>query len=169
MSVETLVALGRTPHRRDAADREAVEAALARMELGALRHRTATRLSGGEQARVLIARALAQETPLLLADEPTAGLDPAHQLATLARLGGLAAEGRGVLVSLHDLALAVQSCTRVVVLAKGGAVAADGPPEAVLTPALLAAVFGIEALRIETPRGIVLQPVGVIAGTGPGG
>ncbi|MRX51390.1 ATP-binding cassette domain-containing protein [Paracoccus sp. S-4012] len=163
ISVERLVALGRTPHAPGPADRAAVEAALARMDLGALRHRTATRLSGGEQARVLIARALAQETPLLVADEPTAGLDPAHQLAAMASFAGLAAEGRGVLVSLHDLGLAAQSCTRVVVLAPGGVgVAADGPPEAVLTPDLLARVFGIEAVRVETPRGPMLQPVAVV-------
>ena len=88
VSVQTLIALGRIPHlprgaRLRDADRKAVDGAIAHMGLEAMRERTATQLSGGEQARVLIARALAQETPLLLVDEPTAGLDPAHQIATM--------------------------------------------------------------------------------------
>ena len=86
--VETLVMLGRLPHlaagaRPSAADHEAVSRALDRMDLAALAKRPATELSGGEQARVLIARVLAQATPLILADEPVAGLDPAHQITAM--------------------------------------------------------------------------------------
>jgi iron complex transport system ATP-binding protein len=77
--------------------------ALDAMGLTAFAQRAATELSGGEQARVLIARALAQDTPLILADEPTAGLDPGHQIGTLERFEDLARDGKSVLVSLHDL------------------------------------------------------------------
>jgi energy-coupling factor transporter ATP-binding protein EcfA2 len=134
--VETLVRLGRTPHRAAGghdADVRAVEAALARMELGGFRHRPATQLSGGEQARVLIARALAQQAPLMLADEPIAGLDPAHQLAAMEVFAGLAAEGRAVVAALHDLGLAARYCSRLVLM-HGGRVVADGLPGTVLTP-----------------------------------
>src|SRR5690606_29888788 len=99
---------------------------LARMDLNALRQRPATRLSGGEQARVLIARALAQETPLLLADEPTAGLDPAAQIAVMEIFAELAAAGGAVVAALHDLGLAARHCTRLVLLHEGR-IAADGP------------------------------------------
>lgn len=163
VTVETLVALGRLPHGRrpGPADAAAVDAALERMALGPFRKRTATRLSGGEQARVLIARALAQETPLLMADEPIAGLDPAHQIATMEVFRSLAGEGRGVLVSLHDLGLAARHCTRVVALSSGRVVA-DGPPAEVLTDTLLARAFHISAYHADTEDGPVFQPLRVI-------
>ncbi|MDN5788600.1 ABC transporter ATP-binding protein, partial [Pseudorhodobacter sp.] len=135
--------------------------ALQRMELDPLRQRTATRLSGGEQARVLLARALAQESPLLMADEPIAGLDPAHQIATMRCFSELAAEGRSILVSLHDLGLAARYCTRLVVLAKGRIVA-DGNPQDVLTPQLLRDAFGVTAWFEQTPDGPVFQPLEVV-------
>ena len=165
VSVEMLVALGRTPHlatgqRPSTTDQMAVDRALARMDLTALRQRTATQLSGGEQARVLIARALAQETPLLMADEPIAGLDPAHQLATMQCFADLAKGGHSVLVSLHDLGLAARYCTRLLVLAQGRIVA-DGPPQSVLTPQLLRDAFGITAWFKQTPQGPVFQPLEV--------
>ena len=161
VSVETLVRLGRTPHRAAGgprADTRAVDAALARMELEDFRHRTATRLSGGEQARVLIARALAQEAPLLLADEPIAGLDPAHQLAAMETFAALAGEGHGVVAALHDLGLAARFCTRIVVLHQGEK-HADDAPGAVLTPELLAHVFAIRAHYEQTRDGPVFQPL----------
>jgi len=163
VTVETLVALGRLPHGRrpGPADAAAVDAALERMALGPFRKRTATRLSGGEQARALIARALAQETPLLMADEPIAGLDPAHQIATMEVFRSLAGEGRGVLVSLHDLGLAARHCTRVVALS-AGRVVADGPPAEVLTDTLLARAFHISAYHADTEDGPVFQPLRVI-------
>lgn len=136
-----------------------VAVAMARMDLAPFAERPATALSGGEQARVLIARALAQDTPLLLADEPIAGLDPAHQIACMEVFQSLAREGRAVVASLHDLGLAARHCTRLVVLAKGRIVA-DGAPRAVLTPALLAEVFGISAHIAETEAGLVVQPLG---------
>jgi len=166
VSVETLVSLGRTPHLGGwqgigAADRAHVDAALATMGLEALRHRTATRLSGGEQAMTLIARALAQETPLLMADEPIAGLDPANQISTMKVFARLATEGRAVIASLHDLGLAARHCTRLVMLGEGG-VAADGPPADVLTPETLARIFHVSAHYADTPQGPVFQPLETI-------
>ncbi len=161
ISVAALVALGRLPHRSAAAaDAAAVEAALAAMELGPLRDRPATALSGGERARVLIARALAQEAPLLLADEPTAGLDPAHALSLMAAFRALARAGRGVLVSLHDLGLAARWCDRLILLDRGRVVA-EGPPAQVLTPERLAAVYGITAHIGRDASGPILQPTGL--------
>ena len=97
------------------------------MGLQGYRDRSATALSGGEQARVLIARALAQETPLLLADEPVAGLDPEAQLRLMQVFRDLAGEGRAVVASIHDLGLAALRCTRLVLMA-AGRIVADGPP-----------------------------------------
>lgn len=164
--VETLIALGRIPHlprgsRLREVDRTAVDAAMMHMGLAALRNRTATQLSGGEQARVLVARALAQETPLLMADEPIAGLDPAGQIATMRVFAGLADTGRAVIVSLHDLGLAARHCSRLVLLGEGRLVA-DGAPEDVLTEANLREVFGVSAHFEQTARGPVFQPLEVI-------
>lgn len=166
VDVETLVMLGRTPHlgagqRVSEDDRAAVEEALVRMELTPLRHRSAQRLSGGEQARVLIARALAQQTPLLMADEPIAGLDPAHQIATMQLFAELAAQGHSVIVSLHDLGLAARHCTRLVVVDRGG-IAADGAPREVLSAELLRESFGLRAHLQETPEGLIFQPLDVV-------
>jgi len=165
VTVETLIALGRLPHlprgaRLREEDRAAVDRAIDRMGLEPFRARTATRLSGGEQARVLIARALAQETPLLMADEPIAGLDPARQIETMQVFAALAAEGRAALVSLHDLGLAARHCTRLVLM-DGGRVVADGPPGQVLIPAHLHDVFGVDAYYRDTEAGPVFQPMQV--------
>ncbi|MFD2173779.1 ABC transporter ATP-binding protein [Rhodobacter lacus] len=154
MPVIDLVALAQGG-RRDAPE---VAAAMARMDVTALGPRPATALSGGEQARVLIARALAQNTPLLLADEPIAGLDPAHQIACMRLFADLAAEGRSVVVALHDLALAARHCTRIVVLS-GGRIVADGAPRAVLTAALLETVFGIRCHLDEIEGAPVVVPL----------
>ncbi|MFP5508995.1 MAG: ABC transporter ATP-binding protein [Alphaproteobacteria bacterium] len=166
MEVETLVALGRVPHlprgaQPGAVDRAAIDDAIHRLGLDGFRHRIATQLSGGEQGRVLIARALAQQTPLLLADEPIAGLDPAQQIATMQVFSGLAEEGRAVLVSLHDLGLAARHCTRLILMHQGRVVA-DGAPAEVLTAELMAKVYGISIWRQDSPLGPVLQPMGVL-------
>ncbi|MDA7949597.1 MAG: ABC transporter ATP-binding protein [Hyphomicrobiaceae bacterium] len=170
VSVETLVTLGRVPYGAgrtalSAEDARAVSAALDQMDLEVFRQRIATRLSGGEQARVLLARALAQETPLLLADEPVAGLDPAHQITTMEVFRRLAYDGRSVVVSLHDLGLAARFCTRLVMMDKGRLVA-DGMPGEVLSPERLASVFGITAWRADTPEGLVIQPT-ALSGSAP--
>lgn len=166
VSVETLVMLGRIPHlsagqRPSDTDRAVVEAAMVSMDIAPFRNRSATELSGGEQTRVLIARTLAQETPLIIADEPVAGLDPAHQIATLQTFAGLAREGRSVLVSLHDLGLAARHCSRLILLSDGRIVA-DGPPVEVLTPERVAEIFGIRAFYRETEDGPVFQPLEVV-------
>ena len=159
VSVAALVALGRLPHADGGA--LAVEDALHRMGLSAFRDRRATELSGGEQARVLIARALAQEAPLLLADEPIAGLDPAAQIATMRVFADLAFEGGGVVAALHDLGLAARHCTRLVVMSRGRMVA-DGTPREVLTPQVLAEVFHIRAHYTDTQDGPVFQPLDLL-------
>lgn len=162
VSVEALVSLGRGPHlRNDKADAAAVTRALDHMGLESYRHRTATHLSGGEQARVLIARCLAQDTPLLLADEPVAGLDPEAQIKTMQVFEGLAREGRAVVASIHDLGLAARHCTRLVMLHQGRLVA-DGAPRDVLTDENLATVFGVRGYHAETEDGPVFLPMGVV-------
>ena len=162
MPVRDLVALGRLPHlargaRLKPEDACVVEGALARLGLEDLSERAVTELSGGELARVLLARALAQETPLIFADEPAAGLDPAHQISVMRLFAGLAKQGRGVVVTCHDLGLAARHCTRIAVI-EAGRLVADGPPAEILTPELLARVFRISA-RIENgPDGLFILP-----------
>jgi iron complex transport system ATP-binding protein len=131
---------------------------MARADVARFRDRPATELSGGEQARALIARALAQAAPLTLADEPTAGLDPAHQIAAMEAFAALAAEGRAAVVSLHDLGLAARWCSRLVLM-QAGEVVADGPPEAVLTPDRLRAVYGVEVHLAREAEGLIVQPL----------
>lgn len=142
LKVVEVVALGRLPHGAvglEAAVARAMEAA----DVTALRHRTAGSLSGGERARVLLARALAVEAPILLADEPIAALDPFHQLQVMEVLRATARAGACVVTVLHDLTLAARFCDRLLLL-DGGRVAAEGPPADVLQPKRLAAIYGVE-------------------------
>ena len=163
VSVETVVSLGRLAYgrRKTAEDQAQVDAALNRMDLSHLSSRAATQLSGGEQARALIARALAQDTPLLMADEPTAGLDPAHQIATMQTFAQLAREGRSVITSIHDLGLAARHCSRLILLGRHQVIA-DGRPAQVLTPDNLANVFGISAWFQDADHGLICQPFEVV-------
>lgn len=163
LSVESVVALGRIPHlppfaQPGAKDRAEVENALALTDTRHLRDRTFSALSGGERARVLMARVLAQSTPVLVADEPTAGLDPGHQIALLETLDALSKAGRTVIVSLHEIALAARWCGRIVLM-DGGRVVADGPPRDVLTARHFAEVYGVRILRSDTEDGLFVQPV----------
>lgn len=140
---------------------EAQARAIRRMGLENYTTRSATALSGGEQARVLIARALAQDTPLLLADEPAAGLDPEAQIRAARVFRDLAGEGRAVVASMHDLGLAARHCTRLVLMARGKVVA-DGPARMVLSDTNLAEVFGVRGFYAQTESGPVFQPLDVI-------
>jgi iron complex transport system ATP-binding protein len=163
IAVEDVVMLGRAPYRSGLAppsdeDAAAVEAALRAMDLMAVRKRSARMLSGGERSRVLMARALAQQTPLLLADEPTTGLDPAHQIGLMETFRGMAREGKTVLASLHDLALAAQWCDRLLLLHEGRIVSA-GAAQEVLTPSALKQVYGVEAFFGESPAGRIVVPI----------
>lgn len=166
MSVRSVVALGRLPYRsrlgpRRAEDEAAIAQALAAMDVAGLAERSVDALSGGERARVLIARALAQGAGQLLADEPTAGLDPAHALRLFAHLRQLAGAGRSVLVATHDLSLAARYAHRVLVLAAGRRLAL-GPPSQVLTAELLALAFGVRAVHTtigQVPVVVPLEPL----------
>jgi iron complex transport system ATP-binding protein len=157
VAVESLVALGRLPWRdRGGAE---VAAALAALSLEPLRQRRASQLSGGERARVLLARVLAGTPRWILADEPLAALDLAHQLNLIAHLRACAAGGQGVVVVLHDLGLAMNHADRVLVL-KDGRLIADGPPAAALSPAVIAQAWGVSARWLGEPgaRALVTGP-----------
>ncbi len=157
IDVATLVALGRLPHRRgwagpSPADAAAIAAAIAATDLAGLAGRVVNSLSGGERARALLARVLAGQPHWLLADEPLANLDPAHQWDTLACLRAAAAAGAGVAIVLHDLAHAARIADHLVLMAAGRVVAA-GPPETVLTPERIADVYGVTTARVALPDG----------------
>lgn len=170
VSVERAVALGRLPWlgfggEPGPRDVELCRAAMRDMDVADLAARPATELSGGEQARVLAARAVAQDTPVLIADEPASGLDPAHQITMMAAFGAIARRGKAILVSLHDLTLAARWCDRVV-LVKDGRVAAEGAPRLVMDAPALERVFGIRAHFAEEDGRPVLAPVGLAAAAG---
>lgn len=159
VDVATLVGLGRIPFRRRASDADneaAVRRAMQATHTTQWSQRLVTTLSGGERARVLLARVLAGESDWILADEPFAGLDPAHQFEAADLLRSLASQGHGVLLTIHDLALAARIADRVIVLHRGRIVA-DGTPEAALTPTTLREVYGIEAQWLSVrERGVPL-------------
>ena len=142
VAVRHLVALGRLPHRDrgEAPIRVAMDA----LDITRFADRPASRLSGGERARVLLARVLATEPEWILADEPLAALDLAHQLALLGHLRRSAEEGTGVVLVLHDLALARNHADRVVVL-DDGAIAAEGAASTALSEDVLQRVWGVSA------------------------
>jgi len=147
-TVERVVEMGRTPHRSrlDWSDgSDAVERAMERTGVTRFRDRDVGSLSGGERRRVLLARALAQETPALLLDEPTASLDIDHQVRMLGLVTDLVGEGRTALAAIHDLGLAARFCDRVCLLT-GGEIRTAGPPAEVLTAETLEAVFGTAAV-----------------------
>ena len=163
VSVESVVRLGRLPHQPTcpAKDRVAVDAAMGVMDVRDLAGRSVLELSGGERARVLVARALAQEAAFMLVDEPTAGLDPAHALILFRHLSHLANVGHGVMVAVHDLSLAARFCHRLVLIYAGN-VLADGPPNEVLASDNLEKVFGVRAVLLHLEGALTVVPFEMI-------
>ena len=157
LSVRALAALGRLPHGDRAA--EPVERALAALDLQDLAGRPVSTLSGGERARALLARVLAGEPRWILADEPLAALDLAHQLALLRHLRDAAEGGTGVVLVLHDLARAMNHADRVLVL-EGGRLVADGAPEEALNADTVARVWGVPVRWLGEPgaRALAADP-----------
>ena len=157
LAARQIVALGRLAHRKalaalSLADENAIDDALMRSDAWQFAQRRMDELSAGERARILFARALATRAPVLLADEPAAYLDPAHQLRLMELLREEASRGTAVAVTLHDLALASRHCDEIIVL-DHGCVAGQGRPDAALSDPILARVFGIEAVRTSDATG----------------
>jgi iron complex transport system ATP-binding protein len=162
ISVERLVSLGRLPHlapmsRIGAADEAAIAEAMERADVAQFRGRVATELSGGERARVMLARALAVGAAGLIVDEPLAALDPGHQIDVMELLRREAEAGLLVIVVLHDLTIAARYCDRLVLLDQGKMVE-DGAPMAVLTPERLRSVYGITARIEQDADGALVVP-----------
>jgi iron complex transport system ATP-binding protein len=166
-SVLDCVLMGRTPHLRLLENESASDLAIARQamvatNIWAIGDRLIGEISGGERQRVVIARALAQQTPVLLLDEPTAHLDIGHQAAVLEMARDLRTrDGKAVLAIVHDLTLAAQYCDRLIMLHRGEVVA-QGAPEDVVTPEVLREVYGTRAAVFphpETGRPVVAPSV----------
>lgn len=148
LSVRNLVALGRLPHGDEGTVQ--IAGALEATHLAELAGRPVSTLSGGERARALLARVFAGDPQWVLADEPLAALDFYHQLEVLASLRAAAGMGRGVVMVLHDLALAMNHADRVIVLNQGR-VHADGPPEEALSVGNIIEVWGVAARWLGEP------------------
>ena len=164
MLAREVVALGRLPHRSPFAapspeDHAATARALEATETEELAHRPIGELSGGERARVLLARVLAGEPRWLLADEPLASLDPSHQADLLDRLRAFAGEGRGVAIVLHDLVQAQRAADDALLL-DHGRVVAFGLAADVLTPDHLQAVFGVRVIAARDGERLLWVPAG---------
>jgi iron complex transport system ATP-binding protein len=158
-----IVALGRYPHgatdpaRLRPEDRAAVKRAMQATGVSEFGDRRVTELSGGERSRVALARVFAVEAPVILADEPTASLDPRHQLDVMKRLRLAAADGALVIVVTHDLGLAARFSDRVLVLSEGLLVSQGIATEA-LSAQVMAQVFRISAYRTDHERETVIVP-----------
>ena len=164
MRVQEYVLLGRTPHTgpfgyEGPHDLDAVRLALERLGLTELAERPLRTLSGGEQQRAVLARAIAQDAPFLLLDEPTASLDLGRQQQALDLVSGLRERGElTVLCAMHDLTLAGQYANRLLLLSHGRLVA-EGPPSEIATEALIATHYGAEVRVVEHEGGIAVIPV----------
>jgi len=165
MTVQEYVLLGRTPYigylaTERKSDHDAAHAAIVRLELDALAHRKLSSLSGGEAQRAVLARALAQEAPLLLLDEPTTALDVGRQQQVLEIVDELrATEGLTVLSAMHDLTSAGQYADRLALLDRGRLVA-EGSAEEVLTRAIISRHYRADVRIVgESESGLVVVPV----------
>jgi iron complex transport system ATP-binding protein len=156
ITVADLVARGRYPHQGllrqwTRADEAAVGAAMAATRVGDLADRAVDELSGGQRQRVWLAMALAQETPLLLLDEPTTYLDITHQIEVLDLCAELHEQGRTLVAVLHDLNHACRYATHLIAMA-GGAIVAEGDPRAIVDAELVERVFGLRCRVIDDPE-----------------
>lgn len=155
-----LVALGRVPHQSSWShlsdeDDAAIDAAMELAQATEFADRPVRQLSGGERARILLARALAVGADTLLVDEPTAALDPYYQLTAMEALKSTAKQGTSVCVILHDLNLALRYCDRLYLLSQG-ALIADGPPQEVLSDANLKSVYHVDVTR-DAQSGLIVS------------
>ncbi|MCK5726802.1 MAG: ABC transporter ATP-binding protein [Thiotrichaceae bacterium] len=162
-----IVMLGRLPHqqtfqRPSDEDHKIVQDIMKTMNIDALAHRPFEEISGGEQARVLIARALAQQPEILLADEPTNGLDPAHQIRMMETFQQVVSDGCTVLLSIHDINLAAQYCDRILLMQEGHLVH-DGAVKEVFTQENLSQVYGIETEIRHSAERLSVNIVGIPA------
>ena len=167
INVRALVALGRLPHHgrwgRSAADEAAIDEAMEQTDCARFATRKAQRLSGGEQARVLLARVLAGRPDWVLADEPLANLDPAHQLDAMACFRAVATAGAGVVLVLHDLTQAARIADHLIIM-KEGRIIASGPAAQVLTPEVLQTAYGVHVHIGQDETGApVIAPITRIA------
>ncbi|WP_294540313.1 ABC transporter ATP-binding protein [uncultured Gemmiger sp.] len=154
-TVQDIVLMGRSPHKRaferdDTQDYRIVSQSLAQVGMDGFQHRSFSSLSGGERQRVILARALAQQTPCLLLDEPTNHLDIRYQLQLMELVRGL---GRTVITAVHDLNIAAMYCDTLVVM-QAGCIVASGTPQEILTPALIRQVYGVQARVLADENGV---------------
>lgn len=157
ITVKNLVLHGRFPYlsyprRYRKEDHFAAEAAMEKMGIASLAQRNLSTLSGGQRQKVYIAMALAQDTPVVLLDEPNTFLDVAHQLQLMEQAKALAAEGKTVVLVLHDLAMALEYADSLAVLLEGSR-CFQGSPEEVFLSGFLDQAFGIQVQRVQAPDG----------------
>lgn len=166
LSARDVVALGRYPHgladpaRLTPDHARAIDAAMARTDTARFADRRIHELSGGERARIMLARVLAVEAGLVLADEPTASLDPRHQIAVMNDLRAESRHGALVIAVTHDIGLAARLADRIVLM-DAGRIVTEGTPAEVLTDARLADVYGVTARRQDADGEMLVTPWGL--------